>query len=356
MTDWLSSMQQTFEYYIVDPGTWKDRDRLVDVKSCSITRDLDTSTLGSATIDVTNFLGECYIRVYLITLQNGVKEKHPLGTFLVQTPSTSFTGLVNNVTMDGYTPLIELKEGLPPLGFYSPKDTTNIMAEVCRLTKENLRAPVIDAEYDKKLDTDFISNTDDTWLSYISDLMAGAKYRFDLDEMGRIMFAPHQDVASLQPVWTYEDDEKSIIYHDITLDRDFYGIPNVVEVICSYGSKMYNVVVENNDSNSPLSIQNRGRRITHRVTDPGFVAPPTTGQVELYAKQLLRDLSSVEYTISYSHAYNGTRLGDCVRFNLNRFGLTGIKGKIISQTIKCTPGCPVSEKAVYTTSLWGDSL
>ena len=24
MTNWLGTMQQTFEYYIVDPGTWKD--------------------------------------------------------------------------------------------------------------------------------------------------------------------------------------------------------------------------------------------------------------------------------------------------------------------------------------------
>ena len=24
MADWSSTMQQTFEYYIVDPGTWKD--------------------------------------------------------------------------------------------------------------------------------------------------------------------------------------------------------------------------------------------------------------------------------------------------------------------------------------------
>ena len=33
MTDWLSSMQQTFEYYIVDPGTWKDVKLLNNVKT-----------------------------------------------------------------------------------------------------------------------------------------------------------------------------------------------------------------------------------------------------------------------------------------------------------------------------------
>ena len=115
MADWLASMQQTFEYYIVDPGTWKDTKRLDNVKSCSISRDSDSETLGSATIDVTDSLGECYIRVYLITIQNGIKEKHPLGTFLVQTPSSSFDGKIRSVSMDAYTPLLELKENPPPL-------------------------------------------------------------------------------------------------------------------------------------------------------------------------------------------------------------------------------------------------
>ena len=61
MTDWLSSMQQTFEYYTVDPGTWKDDKKLDNVKSCTISRDLGTETLGSATIEVTESVGECYI-------------------------------------------------------------------------------------------------------------------------------------------------------------------------------------------------------------------------------------------------------------------------------------------------------
>ena len=116
MADWKSSMQQTFEYYIVDPGTWKDVKKLSNVKSCTINRDSGTETLGSATIDVTEFLGECYIRAYLITIQNGVKEKHPLGTYLVQTPSSSFDGKIRTVSMDAYTPLLELKENPPPLG------------------------------------------------------------------------------------------------------------------------------------------------------------------------------------------------------------------------------------------------
>ena len=42
MADWSSTMHQTFEYYIVDPGTWKDAKRLDNVISDKeeITKDI----------------------------------------------------------------------------------------------------------------------------------------------------------------------------------------------------------------------------------------------------------------------------------------------------------------------------
>ena len=36
MVDWTKSMNQTFEYYIVDPNTWADVKKLDNVKACSI--------------------------------------------------------------------------------------------------------------------------------------------------------------------------------------------------------------------------------------------------------------------------------------------------------------------------------
>ena len=83
MVDWLQSMIQTYEYYIVDPVTWKDTERIDTVKTCTIDRDADAETLGSASFNIDNFSEEAYIRVYLITIQNGVTEKHPLGKVLM---------------------------------------------------------------------------------------------------------------------------------------------------------------------------------------------------------------------------------------------------------------------------------
>lgn len=351
MIDWTQSMQQTFEYYTVDPGTWKDVKKLDNVKSCTINRDAGADTLGSATIDVTETLGECYIRAYLVAIQNGIRYSFPLGTFMVQTPSSTFDGKVRNVTMDAYTPLIELKENKPPIG-YSLLKNDNIMDNAYRITRDGARAPVVSTSTADKLYSDFVSNTDDTWLSFTRDLMANAKYLFDLDEMGRILFSPKQDTASLQPVWTYTDDNSSILYPEITLDHDLYGIPNVVEVLYSNGHDSYYAKVVNDDPNSPTSTISRGREIVHRVVDPSTLGDPTAKQINQYAEQLLRDVSTIEYTISYSHGYCPVRLGDCVRLNYSRAGLTDVKAKVISQSIKCESGCQVTEKAIFTVKLW----
>ena len=352
MPDWSASMQQTFEYYIVDPGTWKETKLLNNVKSCTINRDSDTETLGSATIDVTESVGECYIRAYLVTIQNGLRERHSLGTFLVQTPSSSFDGKIRSVSMDAYTPLLELKENPPPLG-YSILKGQNIMKNAYMITRENLRAPVIAPDCSDTLNGNFVAETDDTWMTFLSDLIGNAKYEFELDELGRVLFSPKQDVASLQPVWTYDDQNSSILYPEISINHDLYGIPNVVEVVYSKDNKTYSAKVINDDPNSPTSTINRGREIVYREPNPSFAGEPNQTLIEDYAKQLLKTLSTVEYTVSYTHGYCPVRLGDCVRLNYTRAGITDIKAKVISQSIKCEPGCPVTEKAVFTNKFWG---
>lgn len=255
MPDWTQSMEQTFEYYMVDPGSWCDKTQLTDVIQSNIEWDSDADTLGSATFDMSSLLGECYIRVYLITIQNEIKEKFPMGTFLVQTPKSNFDGRYQKVSIDAYTPLLELKENPPPIG-YSILKGGNVMSNAYKILRDNMRAPVVETTATDKLYNDFVANTSDSWLTFTKDLVANAKYNLGLDEMGRVIFLPDQDAASLQPVWTYTDDNSSILYPDISLEHDIYGIPNVVEVLYSGSHDNYYARVVNDDPNSPTWIQN----------------------------------------------------------------------------------------------------
>lgn len=364
MPIWTESMDQSFEYYTVEPTTLADVKRLDNVKKASFSRDAETQTLGSATIDVTNSVGESYIRGYLVTSQNGVTEKFPLGTVLSQTPSSSFNGKIMDVSMDCYSPLIELKEKRPPLG-YTVRKGTRIMDAAYSIVRENCRVPVNKIEPIFKTDEngeqidmsptlqyDFTANTDDTWLSFVVDLIANAKYELGLGEKGNILFLPKQNIESLQPVWTFSDDNSSILLPDITVNHDLYGIPNVVEVIYSYGSDYKQVVAINDDPNSPTSTVSRGRKIVYRDTNPSLRGYVTPDQLQAYAERVLKELSTLEYTVNFTHAYVPVRIGDCVRLNYTRAGITDIKAKIISQNIKAQPGCQVSTKAVFKSKLW----
>lgn len=353
MPDWTKSMQRTYEYYIVDPGSWTDKRQIKIVTKSKIERDSSADTLGSASIEATEALGECYVRVYLVTIQNGIREKFSLGTFLVQTPSTTYDGRVKKITMDAYTPLLELKENPPPLG-YSVMKNENIMDSVYNLCWTHMRGPVVKTTTNDKLYSDFVANTDDTWLTYIKDLAANAKYELGLDEYSRLIFMPEQDTESLQPVWQYDDDNSSILYSDISLEQDLYGVPNTVEVIYTGTNNSVNYYAKavNDDPNSPTSTIARGREIIYRDTDPDISGIPTTAMLQEYAERLLKSLSSVECTVSYTHGYCPVRVGDCVRLNYNRAGMADIKARVTKQTIECDTAGKVTETAVFTKKLW----
>ena len=352
MPDWTKSMQQTFEYYTVDPLTWKDDEKIATVISSKIERDEEAETKGSASFNVNEKVGECYIRIYLVTNQNGIAERFPLGTFLVQTPSATFDGKVRTITMDAYTPLLELKENPPPLGYHVPKNT-GIMKSGYEITAEHVRAPVIEPKDSSVLYSDFVANIDDNWCTFVADLVAKAKYEIGLDDLSRVVFLPVQETSKLQPVAEFNDGNSSILYPEVTEKYDLYGIPNVVEVVYTSNYDSYYVKVTNDDPSSPTSTVSRGREIIYRDTNPSFTGEPSHKQIEQYAKSLLEQLSTVEYQVTFSHGYYPVRLGDCVLLNYESAGIKNVKAKIIKQTITCETGCKVTEVAVYTTQLWG---
>lgn len=353
MPDWTKSMSQSFEFYTVDPITWMNSKLLDNVKSCSITRDSTTNLLASATIDIEDMAKEEYIRPYLVTIQNGITEKFPLGTYLVQTPSLSYDGKVQSISLDAYSPLIELKDDMPPIGYMIHKNT-NIMEAVGNLTKGAIRSPVVFASDEILLNEDFVADTSESWLDFLQTLAANANYIFDLDEYDRIIFNKYQLVDEMTPKWTYTADNSSILYPDINLSRDLYGVPNVVEVVYSGNEGTFYAEVTNDDVNSPISTVNRGRIVRYRDTNPSITGRATQEVIEEYASKLLKSLSALEFTITYKHGYCPVRVGDCVRLNYEASGINNVKAKVISQQITCDLGCQVQETAKFTSKLWGE--
>ena len=194
-----------------------------------------------------------------------------------------------------------------------------------------------------------MAEPDDSWLGYLMDLLNNAKYDYGIDEIGRILFEPRIEIKAMQPVYTFNDDNSSILYPEVTVSRDLYGVPNVVELVYSDDYRSLYSRAENHNENSPTSIENRGRIVLYRETNPSFSGAPTQEILDGLAQQTLESLSSLEYTVTYKHGYLPTvRVGDCVRLNYEAAGIRNVKAKVIKQSITLESGCPVEETAIYT--------
>ena len=351
MIDWLESMAQTYEFYEVNPGTWKNKRRISSVLSCNPKRDKSTNTIESASFTVTEKFEECYIRVYLVVSQDGITYPGvPLGTFLVQTPSDKFDGKISSLNLDAYSPLLEAKDVYPEVGYTALKGA-NIMDTGYKLLKDNLRAPIIKPADLSALTDDFTAESSENLLDFVIALIASASYHLEIDDVGQIIFAPDQDLDSVNPVWTFADDGFSILYSDITDEYDLYGIPNMVEVIYSNsGVNLYSKATNDNPV-SPTSTVARGRTVMYRESNPTLSGTPTQEYLDQYAQQKLKELNSITHTLSYQHGYCPVRLGDCVLLDYESAGLKNVKARIQTQSIDCTSGCTVSETAVYTSNL-----
>lgn len=352
--DWNSSMSRTFEFYTVIPGSWSADRKIDTIKSATITRDSSTSLLESATFETTETFDECYIRIYLVCVQNGETYKFCLGTFLVQSPSISFNGITQSISMTGYSPLLELDDNLPPFGLTTRKNQY-IIANAKQYIEENCRVPVIAASTEDKLDENIVCGVDDSWLKYCKNLLSYGKHSITLDEMSRIKFEPDKTLDSMQASWEFNDDNSSILYPEVKVDKDIYGIPNVIELIYSSSNLFSKVVVENDNPNSPVSTVSRGRRVVYRDTSPSVTADNQStlnSRLGALARTMLRNASTLTYTITYTHGYCPVRVGDCVRLNYTLAGLQDVRALVTSQTITCEPGCPVEETAIYTKNLW----
>ena len=121
MIDWTASMKQTYEFYIVNPISGMNVSKLDKVTGATINRDISSDTQVSGSIEYDGELDEAYVRVYLVAEQGDELEKIPLITMLCQTPSVKFNGKRKTTSITGYSPLLELQNVYPPIGYTIPR-------------------------------------------------------------------------------------------------------------------------------------------------------------------------------------------------------------------------------------------
>ena len=347
MADWTRGMARTYEYWRVDPSTWGDTERIDTITGATIVRDADLETLGSASFEMDAWEGEMYVRTYLVTYQDGVRERWPIGTHLLIADSQDFDGMRGSSTVEGYTPLKELIDDKPPLGFtVSPLLNTH---DVETLLRNHARMPLSGGMQAFSMTEDYTADPDsETWLSLISGCLARGKQKLDIDTLGRALIVPEQSAASLAPAYTFDDGNSSILQPAVSVGSNMPEVPNVVEVVYSNDSTSMSSVVVNQSKASMVSTVGRGRIVRLRETSPELPDNPVQIDVDEAARKLMKEKGSATYEVRFTHGYLPSIMpGMAVRLDYRAMGLDAV-AVIASQTIRCTPSCQVECVARFT--------
>lgn len=347
MIDWTQGMSQTFSYFIVDPVSWLDVQQLTEVTSCKIIYDLDSELLYSAsfTIDNRDFAEE-YIRVYMECQQGDERERVPLGTFLCQTPKRKGSGNVMSLSVAAYSPFIEYQGAEPPFG--APIGGQAYQA--FRSITDRFHPPVVGTCEGESPIT--VTGDGESWIQPMRRALAPVGCECVPDMYGRTSIRPVIPTKALQPVWTFTDDNSSIMLPSYDETFDWYKLPNVCRLTWSEPTRYISAVAVNDDPSSQVSTVSRGREVTLTINNPEELHVGCTQQeADIVAKMKLEEASTVEVTYVISHGYCPVQVGDAIRIRYNRFGID-VVAKVTNQELNCVTGAEVRTTAKSVMTMW----
>lgn len=352
--DWARSMQLTWRYCLVDPDTWDDVEVLDGVTSCSVSWDSSTETLVSGSLEVDEGFpeDECYVRVWCDATQDGRTERFAVATLLCQASSDSSEGTKRTFSVEAHSPLLELQDDSPPVGWAASGQVDDAIALICT----HMRAPLRGYESSKELASPVVAGEDDTWLSMLWAILDSAELTVLVDGTGEASIEPKSAMWSLAPVMTLSDtDERGVLWADMGRETSIFGIPNRMEVIWSSGPTSYHAVATNDDPSSPTSTVKRGRIVSRRETNPeGLMGSPSQEAVDDFAERRLREESVVTRTYSLRAGYMPLWLGMAAKLELTKLNANEV-ARIDAMDIQCDVEAAMDLTLTSTRELWGGS-
>ena len=356
--DATRELSERFEMRSVDAATWLESGTVSNVESCKITRDSDSDTLESASVNVKGELPDGYYRVYRIAVQDGVESREPVATFLAISPKVEHDGKTVERSAKGYSPLMEPSRSGPVAGWFVPSGTDAAQAAYDAL-RTHCSAPVEVPAASSDIAEAYVADGSDSWLDIARAMLSKVAMHLDIDAWGRISFAPDSmGTPSAQRRYS-EDSSTVLVSGGLSSEADWYDVPNVVEVTWSVSSNptqgqpsTRTAVAINDDPSSPVSTVSRGYEVRVRESNPDTLPDyPSDNDVQLVAETRLRELSRVAREVSYEHPYDGGRVGDGVMLDFPSIGVRG-PATVVWQAVKMQTGCTVEETAAIDERLY----
>lgn len=187
---------------------------------------------------------------------------------------------------------------------------------------------------------------DKTWLTVINDLLEAAGYgALWCDGTGWFRAEPYRlpDQRPLAAVYGGDSSDYRMLrsYEDVA---DLGDIPNVLVAVSQGDASKHGLrgVARNEDPNSPLSIQSRGREILRTVT--GLEAA-SQSVIDGHAKRLLAEATEVTRKVTWTHPVDDVAVDDAIQIRP-----LGLRGSVTQRKITLGIGAVVQDtcRHIYT--------
>lgn len=314
----------------VDPATWRDVG-VIRLKGGTIKREA-TGKRQSADLACVNYHidVEQWVRVYMDVKQDGAAAHVPLFTGLATSPDDDINGTRVSNSLTCYSVLKPAEDVLLPRGWYAPAGMDG--AELVRQLLSVSPAPVVVTDGAPVLSGSIIAEDGESNLSMADRILDAIGWRIRIDGDGTIRVMP----PAREPSVRFDPLVNDVIESKIKVSADWYSCPNVFMAVAGDVTG----VARDDDPDSPLSVQNRGREVWKRES----CTLSADESVAEYAQRRLRESQRVRQTVSYTRRYIPDVMpGDIVGLNYPEQGLTGNYGAQ-SQSITLGYGARTAEQ------------
>lgn len=328
---WSEGYTSAYYATIVDAKTWRDTKRL-ELTAGKISRSTD-ELMESADIDITENIGEQWIRIWLEAEQGGI-ETVPLFTGLISSPKRNIDGFRESYNADCYSVLKPIDDILTERGFYIPAEVPAPNA-AARLLRKGIAPVEVAGGTLPTLTEAIIAEDGETCLTMARRVLDAINWRIRIDGRGVIRIEPDTDNVALM-IGSNNDD---IMELSITDEQDWFSCPNVLRAI----SGDLTATARDDDPKSKLSTVSRGREIW---AEEGSVTLSDTESLADYANRRLRELQSPARKVTYKRRYHpDVAVGSKLHINYPEINIDG-DFCVTSQSIELTYGCTTNEEVV----------
>ena len=329
--DWSKGFSASYYATIVDARTWIDAGRF-EITGGSVSR-TDEGLRNSADISCINYDRdeERYIRVYMNTLQEDGSPAHiALFTGLACAPDRDFNGKLVTTNLKCNSVLKPCEDVLLPRGWFAQSglDAEIIMRELLSVSP----API---DVEGKMPTlreSIVAEENESHLTMTEKILTAIGWRLQLAGDGTILLKPTAKSNSI----IFSPTTNDCIETKLSDSYDWYTAPNVIRAVTSERTVVYK-----DESDSMLSVKNRGREIWIEETDCNL----NNGEsLERYAERRLTEEQQVNRTVQYTRRFFPDLYpSDHIELRYQTLGIVG-SFYIKSQSISIGYGAPVSEE------------